>query len=316
MPVVSSCSTSKASDRIGRLLADEGFDYGLLATEVAAECNLCDRTFADFIGCYDRNAIQIGVRACWHCGLLQLSPRMTAEGYADFYGRGIYRRLAHALTGSMHTPERLAGFQRRYADRLVDTFGSHLAHHRGGTLLDIGGSVGIIAKTIGDTFGLRATVLDPSADELAAVPPGVRAEQGLIETWDADGRTFDVILMLQTVDHLLDIAGAFDRVRKLLAPGGVFLVDVVDYLAVAEKHGSIQSALKIDHVFYLTKDTAMAYLVRAGLSPLVAGGFSDGLKHVFLCQAGERQAILPTRPSVWQAFSELHKAAQCQPSGH
>ena len=93
---------------------------------------------------------------------------------------------------------------------------------------------------------------------------GIETIEGLVEDVDLGARRFDTIVLCQTVDHLLDIAGTLSRVRQLLTPGGLLFVDIVDFRAAYLRNWSIEDAVKIDHPYYLTETTMVAYLVRAG----------------------------------------------------
>ena len=90
------------------------------------------------------------------------------------------------------------------------------------TLLDIGGSTGVVAHAFARRFDLRATVVDPAPLETAeAQALGLETIEGLIERIDLGDRRFDVIMLCQTVDHLLDVTGTLSRVRELLTAAGI-----------------------------------------------------------------------------------------------
>jgi hypothetical protein len=40
-----------------------------------------------------------------------------------------------------------------------------------------------------------------------------------------------VVIICQTVDHLLDVAGTLARVRQLLSDDGLLFIDIVDFRA-------------------------------------------------------------------------------------
>ena len=47
---------------------------------------------------------------------------------------------------------------------------------------------------------------------------------GFIEEVDLGDRQFQIVLMCQAIDHLLDIKGALEAVRRLIAADGLFFV--------------------------------------------------------------------------------------------
>ena len=54
----------------------------------------------------------------------------------------------------------------------------------------------------------------------------------------------------------------------MTAADGHAFVDVLDLLIAARKQGTIEGAAKIDHPYYLTHDTALAFFRRAGFEPV------------------------------------------------
>jgi hypothetical protein len=101
-------------------------------------------------------------------------------------------------------------------------------------------------------------------------------------------RQFDVVVLCQTVDHLLDVAGTLHRLHDLISPRGVFFVDIVDFRAAYLRNASVEAAIKIDHPYYLTEATMTAYLARTGFDVVRADYAADHLHVSYIAR--------PTRP--------------------
>jgi len=129
------------------------------------------------------------------------------------------------------------------------------------TLLDIGGSTGIVALEFANTFGYQATVLDPAPDELrVARAKGLDVVEGFIETYDQDEQQFDqfdLVLMCQTIEHLFALKGALRRIRKLVKENGYFVCDIVDFDEACYANGCVEGALQLDHCYYLSQEIAL-----------------------------------------------------------
>jgi hypothetical protein len=108
-----------------------------------------------------------------------------------------------------------------------------------------------------------------------------------VEEHDFGTRRFDVVLICQTIDHLLDVAGTLARVRQLLTSRGRLFVDIVDFRAAYLRGWSVEDAVKIDHPYYLTQDTMRAYLSRAGFDVLRADYAADHLHVSYVCSPAE-----------------------------
>jgi hypothetical protein len=64
--------------------------------------------------------------------------------------------------------------------------------------------------------------------------------------------------------------------RRITAENGHAFVDVLDVLIAARAQGSVEGAAKIDHPYYLTHDTALAFFRQAGFEPVAERLSADG----------------------------------------
>jgi len=238
-------------------------------------CNLCGGTSLVETARRDRYGYPATYRVCASCGLGFLSPRLTAAEYADFYAR-IYRPLVSAYHDRRIDAQTLQTEQRAYAAQLVELLRTALPEAPR-TVLDVGGSTGVVADAVRSAFGALATVLDPAPDELArAADAGMETVAGFAEDADLGGRTFDLVLLCQTIDHLLDVAATLRSLRRWVAPHGHAFVDVLDVDLMLRRGGSIETAVKVDHPFYLTRATALGYFAQVGLAPVAERLSDDG----------------------------------------
>lgn len=244
-------------------------------------CNLCGATTFVVATHHDRYGFRLSSSCCRACGLVFLDPRPTEEAYTLFY-RDTYRGLVSAFHGRRIDAETVEEEQVGYADALCELIGPYLDHR--GSLLDVGGSTGVVAERLARRFGLSAVVLDPSPGELArAAARGLETAPGTIEDWDPGGAQFDVVLLCQTIDHLLDIGGSLAKLRSVIAPSGLLFVDIVDFRAAFLRSWSVEVATKVDHPYSLTEPVAEAFLARAGFRVLRANYAADHLHIGFVC---------------------------------
>ncbi len=275
------------TDRAARIRA-VGFDYGARAREVVAACNLCGSTRLVEASRSDRYGFPATLRVCARCGLGFLSPRLTVEEYGRFY-ESVYRPLVSAYHGRLIDAETVQDDQRAYAEELVEFLRVSLPKPPS-TVLDVGGSTGLVAGAVRAEFGSAATVLDPAPEELAvAASEGMETLAGFAETADYGGRTFELVLLCQTIDHLLDVAATLRALRGTLAPTGHLFVDVLDVGFLTRRVGSIEGAVKIDHPYYLTRETALAYFELVGLAPVAERMSDDGHWGFLLAPVAEHE---------------------------
>ncbi len=227
-------------------------------------CNLCGSEHSCVIGTADRYGLPLRTALCTNCGLIYMMDRLTQEGYGQFYRGGAYRQFTSSFAGSVATIDDLQVDQAAYARNLITFLRGRVPRRAGVKLLDVGGSSGQVAKELAGQFGLEATVLDPSEEEIeAAQRLGLRGVVGSAETWDTDER-FDVVLLCRTIEHLFDLRATMAKIRRYLCPGGLFYCDFLDYMELCRTTGGPQTVSKVDHCYWLTLQTAPAILRAMG----------------------------------------------------
>lgn len=236
----------------------------------------CSGGFLQFFVGRDRYGFVSTKAQCPHCGLAWLDDRPSAEWYSNFYASGTYRKLVSAYHGR-DVMATIHAEQKAYAEQLIkhlpegDSFGM--------VALDIGGSTGVVAEHIA-SIGYHAVVIDPAAEQL---PDGFfTVANESFETWKPWGTDYDLILLCQTIDHLLEPRSCLEKIRGLLASDGLFFVDILDTeQEVAEK--GWQQTLKIDHCFYFTDKSARLLLSATGFE--IVDSWESARNHIgYLCK--------------------------------
>jgi hypothetical protein len=100
--------------------------------------------------------------------------------------------------------------------------------------------------------------------------------EGFAEDFDPGARRWELVLLCQTIDHLLDVAATLAALRRMTADDGNAFVDVLDLMLAARKAGSVEGAVKIDHPYYLTDETARGFFAQAGFEPVAERLSGDG----------------------------------------
>jgi 2-polyprenyl-3-methyl-5-hydroxy-6-metoxy-1,4-benzoquinol methylase len=265
---------SHSASRAERIAA-VGYDYAARETEPVEACNLCGSSDSAELSRRDRYGYPAALRMCRRCGLGFLSPRLTAGEYGAFY-EDVYRPLVSAFHGRRIDAETVQDDQRRYAAELVELLRGTLPSPPA-SVMDVGGSTGIVSAAVRDAFGSEVSVLDPAPAELdVAAAAGMETIASFAEDFDPGERRWELVLLCQTIDHLLDVRGTLESMRRMTADDGRAFVDVLDLLIAARKQGSVEGAAKIDHPYYLTHDTAIAAFGLAGYEPVAERLSEDG----------------------------------------
>ena len=248
-----------------------GYDYAAQPAERVTSCNLCGGPQLVTLTHHDRYRYPARASACAGCGLVFLDPRMTAQAYQQFYN-GVYRPLVTAYHGRLidAKPSRPNSGRTRWT---TPKWCGRCRWCGPRTMLDIGGSTGVVAAFAANSGCAGRSSIRPRSKSNRR-GPGARHNDGpggggLRE------RRFDLVVMCQTVDHLLDIGGTLAASGTCSPRGGVLFVDIVDFRAAYLRNWSVEAATKIDHPYYLTRETMEAFLRRAGFA-IVARGLCRG----------------------------------------
>ena len=267
-------------------IAALGYDYAAKPIRRTRRCNLCGGDRFVTVTHRDRYGYPATADGCLRCGLVFLNPAMTADAYTDFYTQ-VYRPLVSAYHGRLIDAETIQDEQREYAASRADFIEPRLRERSCKTLLDVGGSTGVVAHALKERFDLFATVIDPAPLEIeVARELGLKTITGFVEDYDPGGASYDFIVLCQTVDHLLDVSLSLSKIRSLLSKDGLFFVDIVDFRAAYRRNGSVEEAVKIDHPYYLTDETMRAYLARSGFDVVGIDYAADHLHVGYLCTPG------------------------------
>jgi SAM-dependent methyltransferase len=106
----------------------------------------------------------------------------------------------------------------------------------GGAVLDMACGEGygssVLARTAASVIGVDG---NPEAHEHARLRyrrPGLSFEWGAVESYGEPG-SFDAVVFLQTIEHVVDPAAVLGHFRRLLAPGGVAYISTPNLLTLA-----------------------------------------------------------------------------------
>lgn len=192
---------------------------------------------------------------CRRCGFQYVNPRLRGDlifsGYTEGEDPAYVSQLKareRTFAGSLGEIERAAG--------------------RPGRLLDIGTAAGAFVAAA-KARGWDAEGCDPNRwlAEWGSRHYGIRIRQGSVFEQPYEENSFDVITMWDVIEHTLNPREMLDRVRVLLKPGGVLVVNYPDIGSwIARALGRRWLFLTSVHLYYFDRRTVRKMLENAGFA--------------------------------------------------
>ena len=204
------------------------------------------------------------------------------------------------------TAPRAEAFLQAGGGTMVDRFGvwlsgrqihRHVPTFDGKRIADVGcGFQASFTRTVVDRAESTVLVDVALADDLKQ-HPRVHAIEGQLPDALAvlPSGELDVVLMVSVLEHVADAPKLLSEIRRLLAPGGVALVNVPSwrgktYLELSAFRLGLSPAVEMDdHKMYYDVRDLWPLLVTAGFRPSRIKCFSHkfGLNTFAVCQAGD-----------------------------
>ena len=229
---------------------------------------------------------------CSTCGLIYANPRWKAEFLFGYYNEDYWEAYEKAVQAQA------AGFQ----DWQDDTVGWVEPVRKNNRFLDVGCATGLLlsrAKLKGwDVYGLE---LSPVSAKLARSITGAQIHVGTLDTATYPDGYFDVITLMDVIEHLQSPRAYIERIATLVRPGGMLVVSTPNIHSLAYRllgPGNWDVVGPNGHLYYFAPRT-MARLLHST-------GFDIHTMHT----SGTTQAVW----KKWLRFRGLQWLARFMPA--
>jgi SAM-dependent methyltransferase len=205
------------------------------------------------------------IQRCGTCGLAFTWPWPEGAAMDRYYPEAYYGTPGEKrFTGPVEAAQRLLyGWRARRVEKL--------AGGRPGRVLDVGCGRGFLL----DAFRRRGwtvegTELSESSSGHAREVLGIPVHLGMLPDLGLPAGSFDAITMWHVLEHVTDHGAMLAEIRRLLRPGGVFLVAVPNF-GSPEAQATRAGWFHLDvprHLLQFTPDTLRGGLRDAGMEEL------------------------------------------------
>ncbi|MEN8208247.1 MAG: class I SAM-dependent methyltransferase [Candidatus Fermentibacteria bacterium] len=209
---------------------------------------------------------------CSECGFVYLSERPAEKALADLYGRSYYEDGDVGYKGYLKTFE-------KYHDTFMNIFSRRhrdLLRHAGGRrLLEVGCAYGFLLDYLaGKGWDVQGVEVSPMSSEYARDKLGLRVHTGDLESADLQVHSFDVILLLDVLEHIHRPYDLLRRIHELLSPAGILVVqcpwelyhweEIAEALLKGLRPGTIEPDAVPAHLYFFQPGTLDAVLEKGG----------------------------------------------------
>lgn len=210
------------------------------------------------------------IAECVTCGLVRATPRCSPERIAARYSREYFLHEYLPSLGIIDGQVDEDFIDARYAPwlRLVaDHSPSPLSAP--GRLLEIGSGAGLFLKAFArqgwDVLGVE---VNDDAAQFARDRLKLDVRSTYAEDLDVPPSSFDVVAMMDVIEHVPNPAETIATARRFLKPGGLLLMqtpnlDAFSRTALGEPWAVLSPA---EHLYYFTEKTMTAVLQKAGFT--------------------------------------------------
>jgi SAM-dependent methyltransferase len=170
--------------------------------------------------------------------------------------------IARALEGKAREFE--AWRYEVYADDLYGHFQEFVP--RKGKVFEMGAAWGKLLVPWRDRHGCQVTGVEPRKATVQAAKDrlGIELFQGFPATADIPENSYDAVLNIRTINHMLDPLGDLRHAWRWLKPAGTLIVDIADAVLETRYEGFENNVVEIDHTYMFSQKTLAAMMQKAG----------------------------------------------------
>jgi len=241
------------------------------------------------------------LRRCKECGTAWTYPRPGSEELESHYSQSYYGLENVKFVSIL---EKLVGFATNRRAKWIDR---RIEEHS--KILEIGCGRGLLLSTLaGLGHECHGTERSEFAAKRAQRTPGIKIYTAPLDECPFQRDSFDLVILWHVLEHLDNPAQTFGRLRHLLRPGGILILEVPNL-------ASLQSRLTGKRWFHLDIERHLYHFPTEGLRRLLRANefavIKEGTFSWEQCPFGVLQSFLNCIGFQPDALYKLLKKESC-----
>lgn len=196
---------------------------------------------------------------CLSCKLVSVSPKQNDEYLKERANHWSVDYHTHPLKVNQHYS---TDFQRAAYKTNLDLIRPYRKNNR---LLDLGCSIGGFLMAAKND-GWQEHGIDISQSVNVAIEKGLNAQQGYLSDFDYPNDYFDVITLLDVIEHINNQEKLLKQIFSLLRPGGILFLITPNFGGITSRilKSKWSAVTPDDHVFLFSQQSLAALLTNKG----------------------------------------------------
>lgn len=217
---------------------------------IPVACNICGSKEHSALWVKD----EFQYNRCNDCGLVYINPRLTEEEISK-----IYRTLFKGKSLSKPPPLDFTSYKEFF--KLIANY------RKNNSLLDVGCFRGYLLSGAREQgWQVKGTELSEQAAACARKDYGLDIHTGSLKDANYPENFFDVVSMLDVIEHLTDPAEYLREIERILRPGGILYIETPNFNSITRYLlGKNWSIFFPWHLYYFTPGTLNNIVSRANL---------------------------------------------------
>ena len=270
------------------------------------DCAVCSQRNFESISEKDRYGFRMDVVVCRTCGLVQTNPRMNQESYNEFYNTE-YRSI---YIGTEKPTEDFFNRQRfNIGRKIFDFIASHtnVGDVKGKFVFEIGCGAGGILKFFEDK-GCRVKGIDLGKEylEYGRTQHSLDLEVGSLSDFVLRlPNKPDIIIYSHVLEHILDLEGQLNLVKKIMHPGTLLYIEVPGLRNLHQTYeNDLLVYLQNAHVYHFTKTSLLNVMTKNNFEAIICNEF---VRSIFKLAQKSNSKIVNEYPQIINYLKKVER---------